>query len=80
MRSSVSRWGNSLALRLPSQVAASLDIREGTPVEIRVEDRSIVVTPTKPRLKLADLLKDFDPEKHRHREADTGGPVGEEVW
>ena len=80
MQTSVSRWGNSLALRLPSTIAASLDVKEGTPVEIRIEDHSLVVTPSKPRYKLADLLKGYDRERHGHGEADAGKPVGEEVW
>jgi antitoxin MazE len=80
MQGSVSRWGNSLALRLPSAVASSLNMREGTQVEIRVEDHSIVITPSKPRYRLADLLAGYDPDKHRHGEMDDGGPIGREVW
>lgn len=32
----VSRWGNSLAIRLPAAVVAALDLREGDDVEIVV--------------------------------------------
>lgn len=32
----VSRWGNSLAVRLPAAVVTALDLREGDDVEIHV--------------------------------------------
>jgi antitoxin MazE len=32
----VSRWGNSLAVRLPSVVVEALDLKEGDEIEIRV--------------------------------------------
>ena len=32
----VSKWGNSLAVRLPSEVVEALNLREGDQVEIRI--------------------------------------------
>ena len=32
----VSRWGNSLAVRLPSAVVEALDLKEGDEIDIRV--------------------------------------------
>ena len=32
----VSKWGNSLAVRLPSQVVEALKLREGDQIEIRI--------------------------------------------
>ncbi len=32
----VSKWGNSLAVRLPSSVVEALDLKEGDDIEIRV--------------------------------------------
>jgi antitoxin MazE len=80
MQTAVARWGNSLALRIPKSMATSVALTEGTSVELRIEDGSLVVTPSQPRFRLSDLLKDYDPAKHRHGEADTGAPVGEEAW
>lgn len=34
----VSKWGNSLAVRLPSAVVEALDLQEGDDIEIVVED------------------------------------------
>jgi antitoxin MazE len=32
----VSRWGNSLAIRLPSAVVEALELKEGDDIEVRV--------------------------------------------
>ena len=40
----VARWGNSLAIRIPADVAAALRLKEGDEVEITVrEERKIAV-------------------------------------
>jgi len=36
MRASIARWGNSLAVRVPKEVAASVGLREGAVVELTV--------------------------------------------
>jgi antitoxin MazE len=32
----VAKWGNSLAIRIPAEVAAALELKEGDEVEVRV--------------------------------------------
>jgi antitoxin MazE len=34
----VSKWGNSLAVRLPSEVVEALNLKEGDQIEIRIAD------------------------------------------
>jgi antitoxin MazE len=34
----VSKWGNSLAVRLPSKVVEALELKEGDQIEIRIAD------------------------------------------
>jgi antitoxin MazE len=34
----VSKWGNSLAVRLPSEVVESLNLKEGDQIEIKIAD------------------------------------------
>lgn len=55
----VSKWGNSLAVRLPSAVVDALELKEGDQIEIRIAgDRVFEVRPDprKPRA-LARLRK-----------------------
>jgi antitoxin component of MazEF toxin-antitoxin module len=46
----VSKWGNSLAVRLPAAVVEALDLQEGDDIEIQVEGaRSLRVRTRQPR-------------------------------
>ena len=37
----VSKWGNSLAVRLPAPVVQALDLKEGDQIEIRIADTRV---------------------------------------
>jgi antitoxin MazE len=73
----VSKWGHSLAVRLPRRLASASGIEEGTAIEIsRLEDGSIELRPTGPTLK--QLVGRITPE-NRHDEIESGKPVGREA-
>jgi len=44
----VSKWGNSLAVRLPAAVVEALDIKDGDDIEIEVVDARIFAVRKKP--------------------------------
>jgi len=79
MRSTIGKWGNSLALRLPRHVADEVRLVEGIAVDIEVEDGSLRVTPARRRFDLAELLKGEE-GRGAAREVDWGKPVGDEAW
>ena len=79
MRLNVSKWGNSLAVRIPRSIASDVHIFEGTPVDLHVDGGSLVITPSRPKYELSDLLGEMK-TGHKHMEADWGGPEGEEAW
>lgn len=80
MNATVQKWGNSLALRIPSSVAKDLQVRRGSAVEVAVEDGKMIVKPAKKRKPaLSQLLKGVTKE-NRHHEQDWGVPVGREAW
>ena len=66
----VSKWGNSLAVRLPKQLAEQLALTEGQTVQMEAKGAVIELRAARPRkytkYKLADLLA----------EADRLGPAG----
>jgi antitoxin MazE len=76
MQTTISKWGNSLGLRLPRHMAEAVRLVEGATVELEIEDGSIRVTPTRKRFKLADLLEGETVGK----EFDWGKPAGKEQW
>jgi len=43
MRVSVAKWGNSLAIRLPREAAASIGLLDGTLVDLVVNDDTIIL-------------------------------------
>ena len=62
MQAHIARWGNSLGLRIPKDIAQRVGLREGTRVDIEVEGDRIVLSPARPRYVLAELLKGMTPE------------------
>lgn len=80
MQLNVAKWGNSLAVRLPSHIAKGSRLEEGATLEVEVqEDGTLILRPTRKRIKLSDLLQDL-PEREGNAEIDWGAPKGEEAW
>ena len=62
MRTQIARWGNSLAVRLPRQIAEGAGLGEGTAVEVELVDGVVRVVPSRPSYSLAELLAGITPE------------------
>ena len=75
----VTRWGNSLAVRIPKALAEQTDLREGSEVELSITDGALTVRPRAPAYTLEQLLDQVTPE-NRHDEIDWGEPQGKEGW
>jgi antitoxin MazE len=78
MQVQVARWGNSLGLRIPKDVAQRVGLREGARVDVEVEGDRIVVSPARPRYVLAELLKGMTPQAMREA-FDWGPNKGREI-
>lgn len=66
VKSNVSRWGSSLAVRIPKAIAEQWGVEEGSRVEIVVRED------------LDALIEQMSPDR-RHREIDWGRPEGAEL-
>lgn len=75
----ISKWGNSLGVRLPKAVAREVRLDEGDTVEVSVDNGAIVIRPGRPRYSLDELVRGITP-KNRHDESDWGGRLGDEAW
>jgi antitoxin MazE len=75
----LSKWGNSLGLRLPKSVARQVQLDEGDPVQVSVDNGTIVIRPSRPRYSLDELVRRITPQ-NRHDERDWDGRLGNEVW
>ena len=76
----VSKWGNSLAVRIPLAIAKQAGLGEGDSVALTLDgDGGIALRPTRRRYELAELVARITP-RNRHRETDWGRPQGQESW
>jgi antitoxin MazE len=78
MQVQVARWGNSLGLRIPKDIAARTGLREGARVDIEAQGDRIVITPARRRYELADLLRGVTPQAMREA-FDWGPDTGREI-
>lgn len=78
MYATVTKWGNSLGIRIPRGIAQDAHIGEGTAVDLRVEDGRIIAEPIEGET-LDVLLARITPE-NCHGEQFGDEPVGREAW
>ncbi|MBV9748776.1 MAG: AbrB/MazE/SpoVT family DNA-binding domain-containing protein [Acetobacteraceae bacterium] len=74
----MTRWGNSLGVRIPKDIAGRLGLSEGARVEVEAEGDRIVIRAGRPRYRLADLLAGVTPEA-MHDAFDWGPDAGREA-
>ena len=83
MLTKVQKWGNSLALRIPTTFAHDAQLKNDSMVEVSLIDGRIVIKPVAERSErrwtLEHLLAGVTPH-NLHIETDTGGAVGHEAW
>ncbi|NLL89695.1 MAG: AbrB/MazE/SpoVT family DNA-binding domain-containing protein [Dehalococcoidales bacterium] len=80
MISRVQKWGNSLALRIPSAFAKEIGLQNETSVDLKQVEGKLVITPlAETDTALEKLLANIT-EENRHSEIDTGYAVGKEIW
>jgi len=78
MTVSVKKWGNSLALRIPKDIAQTLHIENDSILELRIEEGVMIVEPQKDNL-LESLVSSIT-EHNLHHEVATGEALGNEEW
>jgi antitoxin MazE len=78
MKTTVKKWGNSAAVRIPSAVmqATNLDLDEL--VDVREEAGRIIIEPIRKTYELDVLLKGIT-SKNLHAAVDFGPPSGKEI-
>ncbi len=77
MSTRIRKWGNSLAIRIPSALAEQCELNEGSPVELVVKGRELIIQ--KPKYTLETLLGDGS-ARNPYGEISTGPATGKEEW
>ncbi len=80
MVTKIQKWGNSLAVRLPKEVARKMHLHRGVRVSIEANSKIISIRPVKNEApSLEELVLGIKP-KHLHKETNWGRPSGKEIW
>ncbi|MEG3958161.1 AbrB/MazE/SpoVT family DNA-binding domain-containing protein [Microcoleus sp. herbarium2] len=80
MVATIAKWGNSLAIRIPQNLAKEINLAEGSEVKLVLIDGKLTIEPiVRRRYSLEELIDAMTPE-NVHTEIDTGVAVGNEVW
>ena len=83
MTTTIQKWGNSLAMRLPKELANSFNLKAGSRVVfVRCGDSFKIEPQIKvkiPKYTLEDMVAGIT-LKNRHKEFDWGKPMGKEIW
>ncbi len=77
MQVRLSKWGNSLGLRLPKALAEHIGASEGQKVNIVAVGPRLIIEPAAPTYRMADLLANMTSEAMRST-FDWGGDKGRE--
>lgn len=83
MTTTINRWGNSSAVRIPRHILAQANFEEGTDVEIvSLKEGEIILRAVRKRKTLQEIFaeENYDGEFLQTKELDWGLPQGEEVW
>jgi len=78
MTVAIKKWGNSLALRIPKDIAQTLHIENDSILELNIKDGALLLEPQNKTL-LESLVSGID-ATNVHHEVDTDKAVGNEEW
>ncbi|NML61248.1 PbsX family transcriptional regulator [Massilia sp. RP-1-19] len=83
MELSVQKWGNSAAVRLPTELLAMLKVTLGDKLSVNVLPEGVLLKAARPSYSLSDLVAQCDlsaPEPADMAAWSSVKPVGREVW
>ncbi len=79
METTIQKWGNSLAIRIPINIAKEVRFKRGSYIDIQREQNKLILVHKKKKLRLVDLLAKIN-NQNLHTEIDTGETIGNENW
>ncbi|QWS03463.1 AbrB/MazE/SpoVT family DNA-binding domain-containing protein [Limosilactobacillus reuteri] len=81
----LSKWGNSLSIRIPKNVLDILKLSNNDKVSYQLKDDKIILKPEKNESPLRKMFDGFDTEAYfknepKNKEIDWGKPQGKEIF
>lgn len=77
MQAHIQKWGNSLGLRIPIQIAKQLQLHAGSSVTLEIENGRIIIQ--SPKYDLDAMLKNVT-SKNLHHQILEDRQLGNEEW
>ncbi len=75
MWSTIKKWGNSLALRIPKAYAQELGVEENSRVSIEIKNDCLIIKRGQTLEEMLALVSD----ENKHEVIDFGEPIGKEM-
>ncbi|MDU2940735.1 MAG: type II toxin-antitoxin system antitoxin MazE [Enterobacteriaceae bacterium] len=81
IHSSVKRWGNSPAVRIPATLMQALNLNIDDEIKIDLAEGKLIIEPVKkePVFTLEELVEGISSD-NLHELVDWGDPKGKEAW
>ncbi len=79
MQTTIQKWGNSLAVRIPGTYIKEVGLSDGLPISLIVENGTLIIKPVEKKYFLKELLDKIN-VYNLHSEVQTGEPKGNELW
>jgi antitoxin MazE len=77
MQAYIQKWGNSLGLRIPLQLAKQLNLHQGSAVTLEIDHDRLIIQP--PKYCLDTMLSEITPKNQHHPILDDD-KKGNEEW
>lgn len=78
MQTQIQKWGNSLGIRIPKNIANELKLEQGIYVNLDVIENQLLITSE--ITKLDSLLNEITEENQHHEMLNLDYKVGKEEW
>ncbi|WP_051534324.1 AbrB/MazE/SpoVT family DNA-binding domain-containing protein [Desulfitibacter alkalitolerans] len=78
MYTTIQKWGNSQAVRLPKAILEMAQLNENDRVELKVQEGNLIIIPVKKHKTLQERIAEYKGD-YKCGEWDTGEPTGNEV-
>ena len=78
MYTTIQKWGNSQAVRIPKAILEKAELNENDRVEIKVVDGNVTIIPVKKHRTLEERIADYEGD-YNCSEWDTGEQKGKEA-
>jgi len=79
MYTTIQKWGNSQAVRLPKAILEMAELHENDKVDIKVQDGNLVISPVKKHKTLEERIAEYEGD-YKCSEWESGKPMGKEAF